>query len=101
MNDAMAATAEYWDQVAVHGLESATDAFELAKAKELAHEAHDYRWRASKIAPKLYGDKQTVEGKFTVDWAQICLEAAEKYKKEEVDMAATIDGQPAAANSGQ
>ena len=46
MNDAMAATAEYWDQVAVHGLESATDAFELAKAKELAHEAHDYRWRA-------------------------------------------------------
>jgi len=90
VNDAMAATAEYWDQIAVHGLESATDAFELAKAKEIAHH---YRWRASKIAPKLYGDKQSVEGKFTVDWAQVCQEAAEKYKKEEADMAANIDGQ--------
>jgi transposase-like protein len=90
VSDAMAATAEYWDQVAVDGIAKASDAFELAKAKELAHH---YRWRASKIAPKLYGDKQTVEGKFTVDWAQVCLEAAEKYAKEEADMAATIDGQ--------
>jgi hypothetical protein len=76
----MAATAEYWDQVAVDGIAQAGDPFELAKAKELAHH---YRWRASKIAPKLYGDKQSVEGKFTVDWAQVCQEAAEKYKKEE------------------
>ena len=55
--------------------------------------AHHYRWRASKIAPKLYGDRQSVEGKFTVDWAQVCQEAAEKYKKDEADMAAAIDGQ--------
>ena len=80
VSDAMAATAEYWDQVAVDGIAQASDPFELAKAKELAHH---YRWRASKIAPKLYGDKQSVEGKFTVDWAQVCQEAAEKYKKEE------------------
>ena len=76
----MAATAELWDQVAVEGIERATDTFELAKAKEIAHH---YRWRASKIAPKLYGDKQSVEGKFTVDWAQVCQEAADRWKKEE------------------
>ena len=62
--------------VASDGIAQASDPFELAKAKELAHH---YRWRASKIAPKLYGDKQSVEGKFTVDWAQVCQEAAEKY----------------------
>ena len=80
VSDAMAATAELWDQVAVDGIAQARDAFELAKAKELAHH---YRWRASKIAPKLYGDKQSVEGKFTVDWAQVCQEAADRWKKEE------------------
>ena len=90
VSDAMAATAELWDQVAVEGIERATDTFELAKAKEIAHH---YRWRASKIAPKLYGDKQSVEGKFTVDWAQVCQEAADRWKKEEADMAAAIDGQ--------
>jgi hypothetical protein len=51
------------------------------------------KWLLSKALPKVYGDKQSVEGKFTVDWAQVCQEAAEKYKKEEADMAATIDGQ--------
>jgi hypothetical protein len=56
----------------------ASDAFELAKAKELAHH---YRWRASKIAPKLYGDRLQVEGKFTVDWAQVCQESVKKYKQ--------------------
>jgi hypothetical protein len=50
-------------------------------------------WLLSKALPKVYGDKQSVEGKFTVDSAQVCQEAAEKYKKEEADMAATIDGQ--------
>ena len=76
VTNALAATAEYWDQVAVDGIAEARDAFELAKARELAHH---YRWRASKIAPKLYGDRQQVEGKFTVDWAEVCQEAANKY----------------------
>jgi transposase-like protein len=80
VSDAMAATAEYWDQVAVDGIAQARDAFELAKARELAHH---YRWRASKIAPKLYGDKQSLDVKATVDWAQVTQEAMDKWKKEE------------------
>lgn len=48
------ATAKHWDERAERGIESATDPFSLSRAKELAHH---YRWRASKIAPKEYGDK--------------------------------------------
>ena len=40
------------------------------------------KWLLSKALPKVYGDRQSVEGKFSVDWAQVCQEAAEKYKKE-------------------
>jgi hypothetical protein len=50
-------TACMWDEMAAAGIEAATTAFQLAKAKELAHH---YRWRASKIAPKEYGEKVTV-----------------------------------------
>ena len=39
------------------------------------------KWLLSKALPKVYGDKQSVEGKFTVDWAQVAHEAAEKYNK--------------------
>jgi hypothetical protein len=39
------------------------------------------KWLLSKALPKIYGDKQRVEGKFTVDWAQVAQEAAEKYAK--------------------
>ena len=54
---ALAAAA--WDEKAQQCLEDAGDAFELSKAKELAHH---YRWRASKVAPKEYGDKTTIQG---------------------------------------
>jgi Zn-dependent M32 family carboxypeptidase len=37
------------------------------------------KWLLSKMLPKTYGDKQTVDGKFTVDWAQVCQEAADKW----------------------
>ena len=47
-------TAGVWDDLAATGLADAKDPFELAKAKELAHH---YRWRASKIAPKTYGER--------------------------------------------
>lgn len=43
-----------WDERAEQGINDAADPFELARAKEMAHH---YRWRASKIAPKQYGDK--------------------------------------------
>jgi hypothetical protein len=39
------------------------------------------KWLLSKALPKVYGDKQTIDGKFTVDWAQVAHEAAEKYNK--------------------
>ena len=56
--EARAKASAAWDEKAERGIAEASDAFELAKAKELAHH---YRWRASKIAPKLYGDKVQTE----------------------------------------
>lgn len=55
--EARAQTAQMWDDKATQVIEDAPDQFALAKAKELAHH---YRWRASKIAPREYGDKVDV-----------------------------------------
>lgn len=52
--EARQSTAQGWDELAEAELRAASDAFELAKARELA--SH-FRWRASKIAPNDYGDK--------------------------------------------
>jgi len=52
--------AQAWDELAQNTIETADDGFSLAKAKELAHH---YRWRASKVAPKEYGDKIDVDMK--------------------------------------
>lgn len=51
-------TAQMWDEKATRVIEEAGDQFQLSKAKELAQH---YRWRASKIAPRDYGDKVTQE----------------------------------------
>ncbi len=56
--ESRALAASVWDEKAEAGLENSEEPFSLAKAKELAHH---YRWRASKIAPRLYGDKLTQE----------------------------------------
>jgi len=53
-----AESAKLWDEKAVAVIEAAADPFELAKAKELSHH---FRWKASKIAPKEYGDKIQAE----------------------------------------
>lgn len=50
--------ARIWDEKALSVIEQALDPFELQRAKELAHH---YRWRASKTAPKEYGDKLQAE----------------------------------------
>lgn len=50
--------ARIWDEKALSVVEQALDPFELQRAKELAHH---YRWRASKTAPKEYGDKVQTE----------------------------------------
>jgi len=57
--------ASAWDEKAESGIAEATDPFDLAKAKELAHH---YRWRSSKISPAQYGDKldMNVKGSMAV-----------------------------------
>lgn len=62
-NVARAKSARYWDDRAQTMIEEASDAFELAKAKELAHH---FRWRASKIAPSDYGDRLRVDGELSI-----------------------------------
>jgi hypothetical protein len=57
--EARAHAAKLWDEKAERAIEDASDPFELSRAKELAHH---YRWRASKAAPKDYGDKQQIVG---------------------------------------
>lgn len=47
-----------WDEKAEQVLAKAKNPLALAKARELAHH---YRWRASKINPKQYGERQQVE----------------------------------------
>lgn len=56
--------ARVWDEKALITLESACDPFELARAKEMAQH---YRWRASKTAPRDYGDKLELDGKLQHD----------------------------------
>lgn len=60
--EARAAMARVWDEEAARVIRQAPDEFSLKKAKELAHH---YRWRASKIAPKEYGDRTTLAGDST------------------------------------
>lgn len=50
--------AKLWDEKALDVIEQASDPFELQRARELAQH---YRWRASKTAPRDYGEKTTQE----------------------------------------
>lgn len=54
VREARAATGRLWDEKAETEIREASDEFGLKKAKELAHH---YRWRASKISCREYGDK--------------------------------------------
>lgn len=56
--EARRVTAQLWDEQATALIAKAGNSLDLAKAKEIAHH---YRWRASKISPKIYGDKVTQE----------------------------------------
>lgn len=57
VKDARNLAAIYWEEKAEAVVRDAPDEFELKKARELAQH---YRWRASKIAPRDYGDKLEV-----------------------------------------
>lgn len=61
--EARATTAAQYDDDALRRIDAAMDPFELAKAREAAQHL---RWRASKIAPKEYGDKSTIDLNATV-----------------------------------
>lgn len=52
--EARALSARCWDEQAEAEIRGASDSLSLAKARELAQH---YRWRATKIAPRDYGDK--------------------------------------------
>lgn len=54
VNEVRRNMARVWDEQAEQGLKEAKDPFSLSKAKELAHH---YRWRATKMAPRDYGDR--------------------------------------------
>ena len=58
VREARSASARIWDEKAVEVIEDAADPFELTKARELAQH---YRWRASKTAPREYGDRQQID----------------------------------------
>lgn len=58
VNDARRKCAQVWEERAETVIREAKTSFELTKARDLAHH---YRWRASKIAPRQYGDKVTQE----------------------------------------
>jgi hypothetical protein len=72
-------TAQLWEEMATKVIADASDAFELAKAKELAHH---YRWRASKIAPAEYGDKVQIGGASDLPPIQsnVTVDPGEAYK---------------------
>ena len=72
VREARADTAMLWDESAEQVLTDAKDPLSLAKARELA--SH-YRWRASKISPKDYGDKQVIDVNAKVDVASAILAA--------------------------
>lgn len=57
--DARLISAEAFDDLAEQSIREAKTPFQLAKAQALAPH---YRWRASKIAPKTYGDRQELVG---------------------------------------
>ena len=58
VREARAATAAQYDDEALSRIDAAKDPFELARAREAAQHL---RWRASKIAPREYGDKVQAE----------------------------------------
>lgn len=58
MNEARRLSARVHDENALQVIRGATNFLELGKARE---EASHLRWRASKTAPKEYGDRQHIE----------------------------------------
>lgn len=80
VKEARALSAQFWDEQAVETIKKAADPLEVAKARELAFH---YRWRASKIAPKEYGDKTAVDVSGGVSFDGLIMAIADKRSKQE------------------
>ena len=91
VREARARSARLWDDKATQGIEGAKDQFELAKAKEMAHH---YRWRASKIAPREYGEKLDLNHTGTVDLSDAALEARIAALASALNIAIDATGSP-------
>jgi hypothetical protein len=61
--EARIAAARQFDEMAETEIRQAADPFSLAKARELAQH---FRWKASKVSPKEYGDKIEIDQKTTL-----------------------------------
>lgn len=59
VREARASMARIWDEQAEAEIRQAGDDLSLRKAKELAHH---FRWRAAKVAPRDYGERQVLAG---------------------------------------
>jgi hypothetical protein len=59
VHEARVASAQAFDDMAEAEIRKAKNPFQLAKARDLSHHL---RWRASKAAPKEYGDKLELAG---------------------------------------
>lgn len=59
MHEARVASAQAFDELAEKEIRAAKSKMALSRARELAHH---FRWRASKAAPKEYGDKVELSG---------------------------------------
>lgn len=64
VREARHSMAKIWDEKAEDEIRQAVDEFQLKKARELAQH---YRWRASKIGIREYGDKVEVKGTMTLE----------------------------------
>lgn len=80
VREARALSAQFWDEMAARCVIEAADALEVTKARELAYH---YRWRASKIAPKEYGDKTAVDVSGTLSLEGLVKAAMQKGEEQE------------------
>lgn len=71
------AAAQSFDEIALENIESASDPFELAKAREMATHL---RWRAKAVNQKKYGDKQQLDVKAEVSMLYDMDQALEMIK---------------------
>ena len=79
VREARTMAAEAFEERASQGIEDAKDAFELAKARELAHH---YRWAAKVRNPAQYGDKMNLDVKANITLDNRIAEARKRARSE-------------------